>query len=177
MNCPDCNNPLPNDARRCPCCGAQVQQQANPPQNQQTPCHSAPDGEPELYDPDVVGLLSLPFTPIFGSWCLWRNYKTLGNRLEERKVLKIAIVQLLYCVVLTVAVSIGLHFICVWMFWFILLIPWYLRMQKPQADFLKLQRIRYRRKSWLFPVLCGSGAMVVWWGLCRGLAAIISINP
>lgn len=38
MNCPYCNSPIPFNATQCPGCGAQVQQQAPPPQNApQTP--------------------------------------------------------------------------------------------------------------------------------------------
>ena len=127
----------------------------------QTPVQAGAAGEaPELYNPNAAGLWSVLLSAVFGSWCVWRNYKALGDQSKEKVALIAMIVWLvLYVAMALVALFTGLNMTLPGL---IALIVWYYAVQKPQVKFLKQSGIQYRKKSLVIPVLCGIAAVVAW---------------
>ena len=66
------------------------------PEHSETSVQTNTSGElPELYNPDAAGLWSILLTPVFGSWCVWKNYKVLGDKSKE----KVALIAMIVCLV------------------------------------------------------------------------------
>ena len=111
---------------------------------------------PELYNPNSAGWWSLLLTPVFGSWCIWQNYKTLGDAARAQRSL-IWIIILPIILIATSAYGGGL----------ILLIVWCLAEQQPQVKMLEKRAASlgvdkaYSPRSLLNPVLIGIAAEIV----------------
>lgn len=153
MNCPYCNNPLPFNVSQCPSCGAAVQQQAPPPQyGQATPANRTP----RLYNPNAAVNWSLLFTPVFGSWCIYTNYKELG---EQNRANTSLVVTVVLAVIYLLG---GILFDGIVYGSLVILLLWYLIEAKGQLRFIKERAIVYEKKPWGTPVWIGLAAVVAW---------------
>ena len=123
---------------------------------------SGPVELPKLYNPNSAASLSLIFSPLFGSWCIWQNYKTLGDSVRAlRSLIWTIIIAVIYLLLTLIAlggksVSGG---------WLILLIVWWLAEELPQEKMLKKRAaslgvdVAYSRRSFFHPVLIGIAAI------------------
>ena len=138
---------------------------------------SGPEELPKLYNPNSAGLLSIFLTPIFGSWCVWKNYKTLG---DDARAVRSLIWTFCLAVIILSAV-----FFADWRWskfikWgnIALLLIWYFVEQKPQNDMLKMRAKAlgipkaYESESCLVPALIAIAVIIVlsflWAYVCTG---------
>ena len=126
---------------------------------------SGPEELPKLYNPNSAGLLSIFLTPIFGSWCVWKNYETLGDDTRARRSL-IWTFSLAVIILVCFFIPSRLGQIVKWGN-FALLLIWYFAEQKPQNDMLKMRAKAlgipkaYESESWLVPVLIAIAVIIV----------------
>lgn len=110
-----------------------------------------------LWNPNAAVNWSLLFTPIFGSILIMKNWRTLGNESEAKK-------GLYWTIACTALITINLFASFVPDVAFIaLLIVWYLVYAKKQARYIKEEfNGNYQRKSWMKPLLTGTGTLLVY---------------
>ena len=183
MNCPYCSTPIPNGAPYCPGCGSQITQ--TPPQGQYAPPppqygqvppqgqYAPPpppqygqydqSGTPRLYNPSAAANWSILLTPVFGGWCVYTNYKELGEQSRAQTSLIVTIViaaatvfgpLLSLFTALPDAIGRAIPLVT--------LILWYLIEAKGQINFIKSRNIVYEKKPWGTPVLIGLIATVAY---------------
>jgi len=110
------------------------------------------DDAPPLWNPDVAGLWSLLFTPVFGSILVLKNWQAIGE-LEQIRAAKIwlAISILTYLVTLFFR-PLG----------FIYIVVWYIGSQKKQTEYVKKRWEKsYPKKGWVVPILLGITSILV----------------
>ena len=133
------------------------------PTASQQPSTVAPTEAPALWNPAACVNWSLLFTPIFGSLLLWRNYRTLNNNSKARKAL------------LWAGVGIALALISLFVrehaasLLYVLLIPWYILVARPQMKQVKEQfDSTYPKKQWWQPIGIAAAGLVVY-GVLKSL--------
>jgi len=122
------------------------------------------DAEPCLYNPVAAEWLSLLLTPVFGSWCVWRNYKALGDSVREKRALRhfyIYLIADLALVFIGGAANI------------VLLIVWYYHVGQPHCRYIKENAIVYRKQSWLMPILISIAIMICY--VCYAYFAAMAV--
>lgn len=104
---------------------------------------------PALWNPHAAGNWNLLFTPVFGSFLIWKNWQAIGERTRGRAWFIISVVVLLPSIVAP-----GLAFLY--------LIIWYFSSVKRQARLVHERwGTAYPRRAWRKPLLVGLGAWVV----------------
>ena len=182
MNCPYCNTPIPNGAQCCPGCDTPISpmvpqgQCAPQPQYGQVPPQGqyASSGTPRLYNPNAAANWSILLTPVFGSWCVYTNYKQLGEKSRAQTSLAVTIliaVATVFGPLLSMfapvpdAVGRAIPFVA--------LILWYFIEAKGQVNFIKTRGIVYEKKPWGTPVLIGVLAVVLYLGFMFALGRTV----
>jgi hypothetical protein len=103
--------------------------------------------QPELWNPNVAGLWSLIFSPIFGTWLHARNWKTLQETEKYKKTMMWLYGSIVGSVVtffLPTQPSIALSMI--------LLVSWWLTAGQEQYRYVKIKYPDYRKKRWGTPL-------------------------
>lgn len=119
--------------------------------------YAAPDAEvaqvagdaPALWNPNAAGNWSLLFTPVFGSFLVWKNWQAIG---EARGGLVWFIVSLVLVLPSILLPGSALLY----------LIVWYYSSVRPQARFVRDRwGADYPRRPWGVPLLVGFGIWIV----------------
>ena len=104
------------------------------------------DHTPVLWDPDLLGLATLVFTPIFGSVLLGKNWQALGEAAEAKvakRWLIASLVMLIPCLAMP-AVYVAYY------------IAWYFIALRKQMSYVQVRyRGVYRRQFWALPLFFG----------------------
>jgi len=115
---------------------------------------------PALWNPNAAGNWSLLFTPVFGSFLVWRNWLAIGER--QRAGLVWFIVSLVMLLPTMAVPGLGL----LW------LIIWYFGSARGQARQVRERWGNdYPRRPWLVPILIGFGAGAAVWTAVLSLMA------
>lgn len=115
------------------------------------PVEEYPKVAPTLWNPDIAGVWSVFFTPIFGSILVLKNWQAIG---DEGRV-KAAKIWLLVSILMLIPVAF------IPLLALIYLITWYFAWQRNQTKFIKEQWGKdYPRKSWGVPLLLGIVSVV-----------------
>lgn len=121
------------------------------------------DHTPMLWDPDLLGLAALPFTPIFGSILLGRNWQELGEAGEAKiatRWLIVSLLMLIPCLALP-AVYIAYY------------VAWYFIAMRKQIAYVKYRHHgAYRRRFWAMPLFFG---LLVFVAIAAGIA-VVAVN-
>jgi len=120
------------------------------------------DTELYLYGPVALSWGSFLFGPTLGSWCVWRNYKTLGDSVRAKRALNQLVFYLIGNFVLSIFLS--------WVGTLILLAIWHYHVGNPHRKFLEENGFEYRKKSWLLPGLAIIAIYVVFLMILGGIA-------
>ena len=111
---------------------------------------------PELWNPNIASWLSLLLTPIFSSWIISRNWKTLGDEKKAQQglywIMGLTVFYLVFIIFFPNA-AINSSGICI--LWFIC---YGYRQYLYVKDVLKGE---YKPKSWGNPILKGLGVLAV----------------
>jgi heme/copper-type cytochrome/quinol oxidase subunit 2 len=111
------------------------------------------DVAPALWNPDVAGVWSMFFTPIFGSILVLKNWQAIG----EESLAKTGRVWL----IVSIFMLIPSGFVPLLGFLYILI--WYFAWQKKQTKYIEERWAKnYPKKKWGVPVLIGIGGVVVY---------------
>ncbi|MFT5171938.1 MAG: hypothetical protein ACI8W7_000102 [Gammaproteobacteria bacterium] len=122
--------------------------------------YATPDAEitatasdaPRMWNPNGAGNWSLLFTPVFGSFLVWKNWQAIGEPSRGLGWFICCLVMLIPTVLLPGA---GILY----------LIMWYFGSAKKQARFIEERwGKQYPRRSWTKPLLCGVAAYAVVFG-------------
>lgn len=112
---------------------------------------------PALWNPEAAGAWSLIFTPIFGSALVLMNWQALEKKEQIRTAqiwLVVSIIMLFVQLVSGIPVIALLYFIL-----------WYFASAKLQAKYVKeLWGKEYPRRSWLWPLIIGFTAWIIFLG-------------
>jgi len=113
---------------------------------------------PPLWNPNACGNWSLLFTPVFGSFLVWKNWQAV----DQPRGLAWFVVSVLMLLPTVIVPGVGLLY----------LIVWYFASVKPQARFVRERYGNdYPRRGWGKPLLVGFGAYAV---LIAGLVLLAS---
>ena len=156
-----------NDAKECKKSQEGNAQSSAPvlPTSNSTSNQNSESRQLELYSPNAAGLWSLALSVVFGSWCIWQNYKTIGDEKAEKRS-KIWMLSLAGILVVTLFLPDGAsRYTTV-----PLLLIWYFAEQRPQVKYLKDKNIEYRKKPWKKPVCTAIVILLLFFGF----AAILS---
>ena len=119
--------------------------------------YATPDAEitpafsdaPQMWNPNGAGNWSLLFTPVFGSFLVWKNWQAIGESSRGLGWFICSLVMLLPSVLIPGA---GILY----------LIVWYFSSVKKQTRFIEDRwGKQYPRRGWTKPLLCGVAAYVV----------------
>ena len=114
----------------------------------------------EIWNPDVAGVWSLLFTPIFGSIIVHKNWQSIGDVEQAQKSKKWIYISIFMALISIVINVVG----------FIYIITWYFMSQKQQTKFVKASTGgSYTKKSWGKPLLIAFGTWVI------AIIALVSI--
>lgn len=103
-----------------------------------------------LWNPDMAGLWSLIFTPLFGSVIVYLNWKALGEGVRAKNTIPWIILSFIIIAVLVFYDR----------FLVIYILMWYFLCQRRQTLFIKEHYYgKWERKSWLKPILLAFGGM------------------
>ena len=149
--CPSCGEMIAETAKKCRFCGKVLDASIAPPNGV---ANATTTGKPTLYNPNVAGILSVFFSPIFGSWCVKRNYEALGLSDKARRSNLWMIISIVYVLLSMVVPGLAMG-------WLVFLIVWYFCENKKQTQYLKENNVAYEKKRWLKPVLIAIGLQIV----------------
>lgn len=158
MNCPYCNSQVPDGAQYCPVCDSPVI--STPPQEQGAPPppqhgQYASSETPRLYNPNAAAAWSILLTPVFGSWCIYTNYKELGEKSRAQTSLAVTIVIAAVTVFVPLLTLFSSRLAVLRGAPFVALILWYVIEAKGQINFIETRGIVYELKPWVAPLLIG----------------------
>lgn len=150
-----------NDAKECKK-SQEANAQSSAPVLPTSNCASNQNSESrqlELYSPNAAGLWSLALSVVFGSWCIWQNYKTIGDEKAEKRS-RIWMYSLVGIIVITLFLPDGVaRYITV-----PLLLIWYFAEQRPQVKYLKDKNIEFNKKPWKKPVCTAVAILLLFFG-------------
>lgn len=124
---------------------------------------------PKLWNPDIAGVWSLFFSPIFGSIVVGKNWRTLGDEegvVTARNWLIASIVVFLIAVFVPYGRFLGFVYLLVWYFQFQTRQTAYVRRNWPEG---------YDKKSWKAPLGWALLALASLWILTIGFWMILAI--
>lgn len=125
--CPFCMGEIPAEATQCPVCGKVI-----PPSNESV----------ELYNPNAAANWSILLSPVFGSYVLMKNWRTLGNE-NAAKRSKIWMIALAALIVILSFLDVPAYGSAL-----LLLLVWLFCEQKPQIRYIKAHCPAYQKKKW-----------------------------
>ena len=157
-----------NDVKECKNSQEENAQSSAPvlPTSNSTSNQNSESRQLELYSPNAAGLWSLALSVVFGSWCIWQNYKTIGDEKAEKRS-KNWTYSLAAIMVITLFLPDGVsRYTTV-----PLLLIWYFAEQRPQVKYLKDKNIEYRKKPWKKPVCIAIVIMLLFFGFAALLSS------
>ena len=105
-----------------------------------------------LYSPTGIFWYSFVLGAPFGAWCIWRNYKTLGDSACAKRAFAEFIGYLIALPVLAAFLN--------WVGSLIVWGIWISQMQRPHSKYLQISGINYDKKSLIGPALAYIGIIV-----------------
>lgn len=116
---------------------------------------------PKLYNPNAAGNLSLLFTPVFGSWCIWCNCQTLGLADNAKRSLFWMIANIVVVLVVLFAPLPGRSAQVIYL---LMLVVWNFAEARKQNKYLTDNKIAYEKCGWGKPILVTIGIMILFYG-------------
>ena len=136
-----------------------------------TPQPEHPGLAPDLWNPDVAGLWSVLFTPVFGSVLLLRNWQAIEEPDQIRKARSWLGISLLAFLASLFYTPIALVY----------LFTWYFAWQRPQTRYIRARWGKgYPRRGWILPLFLAVLVMVAVWlalAMVLGMLAASGIVP
>ena len=154
--CPFCREEINADAIKCRFCGEMLPT-ASADGNVADNAAAKSDAVPELFAPNTAGSWSLLFTAVFGSWCIWQNYRTLKEEDAAKRSRHITIGLLVAYILLLILPIPGNVAMCIC---FALLVGWYYAEQRRQVKFIHEHDIDYRKRAWMKPIAVAVAAVI-----------------
>ena len=137
VKCPACAEEISSNETVCPICKEPLPHAAGPES-------SDSKSEISLYSPKEAALFSLVLTPVFGSFIIWSNWKTLQEAQQEK-------VQKIWMIALSAVFIIAYLFFDVGYDCGVILISlvvWYVLSCQQQMKYLTEKNIVFQKKKW-----------------------------
>lgn len=160
-----------NDAKECKKSQEANTQSSAPvlPASDSTSNQNSESRQLKLYSPNAAGLWSLLLSVVFGSWCVWQNYKTIGDAKAANRS-KIWTFSLFALIVISLFLpdSVARYSAVP------LLIVWYLAEQRSQVKYLEEKKIIYTKKPWTKTVIIALILVVMFFSIASVLSSCSS---
>lgn len=118
-----------------------------------------------IWNPNAAANWSLIFTPAFGSYIHYKNWKELGDDNKAKTSLIWTIVAIIMTIVTVfVPAELGGNQVL-----FIFLVIWYFANGRAQSKYIKQNNIEYSKKGWGLPIVFGVLYLVLFIGIATAL--------
>lgn len=156
--CPYCKEEILEKAIKCKHCGEFLEQQLDKP------------NKVALWNPNVLGFLSLPLTPIFSSYLTYKNWITLK---QEEKAYNAK--KWLYINTILFILNAFLGLFSGASLYPLIVIFSYLVTVRSQYSYVKNElKDNYERKSWVKPILIALSLIIVYYLMFIGLGYVLA---